>query len=394
MYIDCLKIAIVNIRNRKLRTGLTVIGIIIGIATIFALISIGNGLDNGVQEQFGKIGANRLYVSASGSGLTSLQTGLTNDDVKTLESMAEFKWVTAYLQEQAIVEYDKESHYVAVWGITSEDLEKRWEDMDINLEQGRYFTENEKYSAILGIKASKDMFDREIRINENIIINEKRFKVVGIFEEIGNPEDDSMIQIPIDVAQEIFNKEDQITIVELVLKEGIDVEEAAKKTERFLKRKRGDDLFEIITPDQIMQQFSTVMSIVNIILISIAGISIVVGGIGIMNSTFTSVLERTKEIGIMKAIGAQNKHILFLFLIEASIVGLIGGVIGITIGFSIGKLAQVAAESAGFNLLRIKLDPLLTLFSLFFAVGIGALAGYLPAKEATKKQVVVALRGK
>jgi len=394
MYIDCLKIAIVNIRNRKLRTGLTVIGIIIGIATIFALISIGNGLDNGVQEQFGKIGANRLYVSASGSGLTSLQTGLTNDDVKTLESMAEFKWVTAYLQEQAIVEYDKESHYVAVWGITSEDLEKRWEDMDINLEQGRYFTENEKYSAILGIKASKDMFDREIRINENIIINEKRFKVVGIFEEIGNPEDDSMIQIPIDVAQEIFNKEDQITIVELVLKEGIDVEEAAKKTERFLKRKRGDDLFEIITPDQIMQQFSTVMSIVNIILISIAGISIVVGGIGIMNSTFTSVLERTKEIGIMKAIGAQNKHILFLFLIEASIVGLIGGVIGITIGFSIGKLAQVAAESAEFNLLRIKLDPLLTLFSLFFAVGIGALAGYLPAKEATKKQVVVALRGK
>jgi putative ABC transport system permease protein len=394
MYKDSIQIAFENLKNRKLRTSLTILGIIIGISTIFALISIGEGLENGIEEQFEKIGTNRLYIAASGSTITGLQSGLSNDDVDTLESMGEFTWVTPYLQENANVEFSKETKYVQIWGVVTDDLDRRWEDIGLTLSEGRLFREGEKYVTIIGATTASEIFKREIHVNENIKINDKRFKVIGIFDPIGNPEDDSVIELPLDIAQELLEKRDQVTVIEAIIKEGLNAEEVAKKTERVLERKRGNDLFEIITPDQVMQQFTTVSAIVNTILIAIAGISIIVGGIGIMNSTYTSVLERKKEIGIMKAIGAQNKDILLLFLIEAAVVGFIGGIIGITIGFGIGKLAQVGAELAGYQLLKIKFNALLTLFSLMFAIGVGMLAGYFPAKEAMNKQAVEALRGK
>jgi putative ABC transport system permease protein len=393
MYKDCIKIALENLRNRKLRTALTVLGIIIGISTIFALISIGDGLENSIQEQFDKIGTNRVYITASGSTLTGLQSGLMMDDVDALESLSDFTWVTPYLQDNAIVEFNKETKFTGIWGTATDNLEKRWGDIGLTVAEGRLFNEGEKYVAVLGNKAAHEMFDREIHVNENIKINDKRFKVIGILDEIGNPEDDNVIEIPIDIAQELLGKANEVTVIEGVIQPGLDPEEVAKRAERHLERKRGDDLFEIITPDQVLQQFTTVSSIVNTILIAIAGISIIVGGIGIMNSSYTSVLERRKEIGIMKAIGAENKHILFLFLIEAAIVGLIGGVVGITIGFGIAKLAQLGAQASGYELLKIKFNLQLTVFSMLFAIGIGMLAGYLPAKEATKKQAVEALRG-
>ncbi|MEK6867470.1 MAG: FtsX-like permease family protein, partial [Nanoarchaeota archaeon] len=264
--------------------------------------------------------------------------------------------------------------------------------INFKVEEGRVFVEDEKYVTILGHKTATEMFDREIHLNENIAINEKRFQVVGIFEEIGNPEDDNVVELPIEIAQEMFGKENQVSIIELVVKNGVDIEETAKKTTRILERKRGNDLFEVVTPDQLLQQFSTILLIINVILGAIASISLVVGGIGIMNSTYTSVLERRKEIGIMKAIGAENKYILFLFLAEAGMLGFVGGVIGIACGFAVAKTTQYAAEAAGFKMLLITLDPKITAFSMMFAIVFGILAGALPARDAMKKQVVDVLR--
>ncbi|MEK6921096.1 MAG: ABC transporter permease, partial [Nanoarchaeota archaeon] len=281
---------------------------------------------------------------------------------------------------------------VPAWATTTNDLEARWADINFKVEEGRVFVKDEKYTTILGHKTATEMFDREIHLNENIAINEKRFQVVGIFEEIGNPEDDNVVELPIEIAQEMFGKENQVSIIELVVKNGVDIEEAAKKTTRILERKRGDDLFEVVTPDQLLQQFSTILLIINVILGAIASISLVVGGIGIMNSTYTSVLERRKEIGIMKAIGAENKYILFLFLAEAGMLGFVGGVIGIACGFAVAKTTQYAAEAAGFKMLLITLDPKITAFSMMFAIVFGILAGALPARDAMKKQVVDVLR--
>jgi len=320
LYEDLIVIAWTNVWKRRLRNGLTVLGIVIAITTIFSLISIGNGLDTGIKKEFEQIGTNRVYVTSSGSSITSLQGGLTEEDVKTLEGMSEFLWVTPYLQEKVTVEYANKKKVLTVWATTTEQLEERWDDINFEIESGRVFVSGEKYSTILGYKTAHEIFDRDIHLNENVAINGKRFKVVGIFEQIGNPEDDSVVELPLDTAQEMFGKGDQVSIIELVVKEGVDLDEAAAKATKTLERKRGNDLFEIVTPDQLLQQFSTILKIINVILGAIAGISLIVGGIGIMNSTYTSVLERKKDIGIMKAIGAKNKYILFLFLAEAGLI--------------------------------------------------------------------------
>ncbi len=391
-YRDCLEIAWINVKKRKLRNSLTVLGIVIAITTIVALISIGTGLDKGIRKEFEQIGTNRIYLTATGSSITSFQDGLTKKDVEALETMNEFLWVTPYLKEQATIEYNNKKKVVTIWATTTDRLEERWQDINFKVELGRVFIEDEKYVTILGHDTATEMFDKEIELNENMIVNDKRFRVVGIFEQIGNPEDDSVIELPIETVQEMFGKEEQVSIIELVIKDGVNIEEAAKKVKRLLERKRGNDLFEIVTPDKLLQQFSTILLIINIILGAIAGISLIVGAIGIMNSTYTSVLERRKEIGIMKAIGAENKYIVFLFLAEAGMLGFIGGIIGILCGFGIAKLTQYAAETKGFSLLLITLDPKITLFSIMFAVLFGIAAGALPAREAMKKQIIDVLR--
>ena len=392
LYEDLIVIAWTNVWKRRLRNGLTVLGIVIAITTIFSLISIGNGLDTGIRKEFEEIGTNRIYVTSSGSSITSLQGGLTEEDVKTLEGMSEFLWVTPYLQEKVTVEYANKKKVLTVWATTTEQLEERWDDINFEIESGRVFVSGEKYSTILGYKTAHEIFDRDIHLNENVAINDKRFKVVGIFEQIGNPEDDSVVELPLDTAQEMFGKGDQVSIIELVVKEGVDLDEAAAKATKTLERKRGNDLFEIVTPDQLLQQFSTILKIINVILGAIAGISLIVGGIGIMNSTYTSVLERKKDIGIMKAIGAKNKYILFLFLTEAGFLGFVGGIIGIALGFMIAKMTQLGAAAAGFQMLAVEFNWKIMLFSLLFAILFGIAAGALPAREAMKKQVVDVLR--
>ncbi len=390
--VEHLEIAWSNITKRKLRTTLTIIGIVIAITTIFALISIGNGLDKGIREEFEKIGTNRLYVMPKGSSITSLQNGLTETDVETLEALQEVLWVNPYLQEQTIIEYNNEKKKVTAWATKADNLAERWKDSSFHVSEGRLFKEEEKWSTIVGYKTATEMFKKEIQINENVYINGKRFRVVGIFEEIGNPEDDNVVELPLETAQELFQKEEQVSLIEIITKQGADLQETAKKATKVLERKRGDDLFEVITPDQLLTQFSTIISIINTVLGAIASISLIVGGIGIMNASYTSVLERRKEIGIMKAIGAQNKDIMLLFLAESSLLGLLGGGIGVLCGFGIAKMTQYAAEQSGFLFLKITFDPILMIGSILFALCFGMIAGYLPAREATKKQIIDALR--
>ncbi len=391
-YGEYLQIAVDNIIKRKLRTGLTILGIVIAITTIVALISIGNGLEKGIQQQFGKIGTNRLYVAAKGSSLQSFQEGLTKEDVKLLETINGIEWINPYLQEQATIKYGKEKAYVTIWATKTDNLEKRWRDIDFEVAEGRLFVEQEKYSAILGYKTATELFNRKIKIGENILINDQQFKVVGIFAEIGNPEDDNVLEIPLETAQELFEREEEVTMIEVVVQEGVNIQEIAKKVKEALEKKRGKDLFDIITPDQLVQQFGKITTIVNVILGAIAGISLVVGGIGIMNTMYTTVLERRKDIGIMKALGAKNNVIFFLFLAEAAIIGVVSGTIGVMLGFSIAKVAEFGAEAAGFQLLQIPLEVELYGGSILFATLLGMFAGFFPAREATKKQVVEVLQ--
>lgn len=390
---DYTSLAWENLKTRKLRTTLTIIGISIGIAAIIALISVSQGLENAISEQFEKIGSNRLYVQPEGAGDPQTRAGLTQDDADALENVAELSWVTPYLIGSGTVEFGKESEFLGtITGIPTSDLEKRWADVDIKLAHGRYFMSGEKSAAIIGSQMAKEGFDSEIRINNNLYINGKKFTVVGIMEEIGNSDDDNRIMIPLESARIAFNKTHDLTVLELVVKDGRSLEQAAKKVEKVLSQKRGSDDFEVITPQQILDQLGTILTVIQVVLVGIAAISLIVGAIGIMNSMYTAVLERTREIGIMKSIGATNATIVFLFMLESGIIGFLGGIMGIMGGITLSYTASWAAAGAGFSLLKIMIDPFLLAFGMCFSLTVGIASGALPARHAARLPPTEALR--
>jgi len=393
MIYEYFNIALKSLSHRKLRAYLTIIGIIIGIASIIALISISQGLENAITEQFEKIGSNRIYIAPKGFTTSGIIPGLTTDDQDVLEKIAEVEWINPYLMLSDEIEFSRTKRYVQqIVGLETKDLDTKFGDMDIKLEAGRFPNDGEKYVAVTGYKFAHDIFDRDIPIKSKIELKEKKFTIVGIMEEIGNSDDDNSVWIPMDNARELYNKPDELNFIELKIKEGIDINQAADKIYTRLKRDRDNENFEVMTPEQLLSQISDLLAVIQIVLGGIAGISLVVGGVGIMNTMYTSVLERTKEIGIMKSIGATNKNILLIFVIEAGFIGMVGGLMGVLLGNIISFSVGAIADQAGFGLLTIKFDYKLSLFGLLFAFFVGTLAGFLPARRASKLLPAEALR--
>src|SRR3989344_3560915 len=393
---DYFKFSVKSIRNRKLRSWLTIIGIIIGVAAIVSLITISQGMQNAIEEQFEMLGTNRLFIAPKGfTGPGSASTGLTDDDVKTLESMSEFDYVTPGLYRTAQVEFHDEVKFLTVQGATAKDYELFTEDIGIKVVDGRTLRSSDENSrsVVLGYRiAYGDVFDDFIGVRNNIKINNQDFKVIGIVEEIGNSQDDNAVSIDLETYREIFNEPDKVDAITATVKSGLDMEEVRKKAEKNLERARNDENFQVLTSSNILEQINSVLGIIQFVLVGIAAISLLVGSIGIMNSMYTSVLERTREIGIMKSIGARNSDILYLFLIESAIIGFIGGVIGVLLGSGIAYLTGFIAKGAGFSLLKIVLDWRIVVFGLIFAVILGMFSGFLPARQASKLSPVDALR--
>ncbi|MBW3012760.1 ABC transporter permease [Candidatus Woesearchaeota archaeon] len=389
---DYFVIAFKNLRERKLRSWLTIFGIIISVASIVALISISDGLENSIKEQFVKFGSNRFYVVVPG-GQPGTGTGLTTRDVDALESIPDFEYITPYLIIPSVeLEYSKRTAYSSLFAWPSEDSDRRFKDYDFTFQEGNAFREGQKYVAIFGSVAATDLFDKDVHVKNKVTMKDVKFEVVGVLESFGNRQDDSAIYIPIDTARELFDRPDEVSLIDVTVKSGRDIDAVAERAKRVLERRRKDENFEILTPTQILKFLSQTLGIVQAILVSIAAISLIVGAVGIMNSMYTSVMERTKDIGVMKSIGARNKDVLLLFLVESGMIGFVGGIIGIILGYIASYGVTIFAAGAGYSILKIKLDILLILGGLLFATLIGMLSGALPSRRASKLHPVDALR--
>ena len=390
---DYLHFAVSNILHRKLRSWLTVLGIIIGVAAIIALISVSQGLKGSIEEQFSTFGADRILISAQGfQGPGSASKGLTEKDVDIIKKLSEFKYVSPSVFTTAEVEYSNEVKFTSVQGLPAEDYTEAFKDVGLEIEEGRMIRPGEKKVALIGDRVSNVMFDKKVRLRSKIDINGEEFTVIGILKEIGNAQDDNSINIPIDAYRDAFNEPDHVDIIIAQAKEGVDIPELQEKVERELKKARDDENYQVLTAEQIAQQINNILGVVQVVLIGIAAISLVVGGIGIMNSMYTSVLERTKEIGIMKSIGAQNKNILTIFLMESGLLGLFGGIVGVGIGVGIGQIVTIAAKQAGYGFLKVPVSPGIIVFGLAFAFIVGMISGALPAIKASQLNPVDALR--
>ncbi len=387
------KLSLSHMRTRRLRAYLTMLGIVIGIAAIVALITISQGLENAVLQQFEKRGKSDIRILPKGlTGAPAASTIITTKDKETVENIMGVDYVFEMIITTATVEYGNEKRFSSIINYPSDLLGRVLEDQDLKLEEGRVFKSGEKDSVIIGNKLAKDFFDKEIKLRNNIVINGKKFRVVGILESLGESTFDNAIIIPLETGRELFNKPKELSAILIHFQDGVDIEKAAEDIRTKLKRARNNENFDVFTPQELLRQINTILGVIQIVLGGIAGISLVVGGVGIMNAMYTSVMERTREIGVMKAVGAKNSDILTMFLIESGLMGLFGGLIGAILGTVVGFAFGKIASQLGFGLLLIKIEWQLLIFALLFAFFVGVISGTLPAFRAARLKPVDSLR--
>ncbi|MBT3940706.1 ABC transporter permease [Candidatus Woesearchaeota archaeon] len=390
---DYLRIALRNITHRKLRSWLTAIGIIIGVASVVALISVSMGMQDAIEEQFEQMGTDTITItptSFTGPGSTA-EAPFDDGDVRVIERIPEISHVLPMMYGTAKFTFHNEDSYSYLMGVPlDKESNQVWDDIGWDILEGRFPEEGKKEVGI-GYLAAKDMFDDELRVKNTLYVNDVKFKVVGIAREVGNSQDDTAIYMGVDVAKDILEQEDYNMIM-VKVKPGNDPELVADKVQRKLEKYRNAEDFNALTPAEILEQVNDILGIIQLVLVGIAAISLLVGAIGIMNTMYTSVLERTKEIGIMKAIGASNHAVMLIFLAEAGILGLVGGAVGTLLGMIMGKGVELAAGSSGFIPLKVAISWPLICGAISFAFLIGALSGTLPALGAAKLKPVDALR--
>jgi putative ABC transport system permease protein len=402
MIIDYLIMALRNLRKRRLRTWLTVLGIFIAVATIFILISLSLGLQNAVTEQFRTLGSDKIIIMPKGLAGVPGSGGaveLTIKDVGAVKKVSGVKDVAYFTINNVKIEFNSQQRYYLAIGVPLDDLKVYQtviEASGLKIDEGRFIEKEDSFDIMIGSQY-KTVFSKPVKVGDKIKLNGHDFNVVGILKTIGNPSDDQSIYLPFKTAQEFFSTNDRVDEIFIQIDAGSNITSVADKVEVKLRKFRGvtekTQDFSILTPEELLSSIGTILNIITAFLAGIAAISLIVGGIGIANTMYTSVLERTREIGTLKAIGAKNKDILTIFLIESGLLGLVGGIIGVIIGIAIGELTgYIAVVYLATNLLRPAFPAYLIIGSLLFSFLIGSASGFFPALQAAKLRPVEALR--
>jgi len=387
-----------SIMERKLRSLLTMIGIFIGIAAVVSLVSLGQGLQKTINQQFEMLGVDKIMVTPSGGfyGFGS-SAKITTKDLDVVESVNGVKIAGGFLTKMAKVKFKDETKYTFIIGMDQESWDIFMSISGFELAEGRMQKASDKYKAQIGYLVRKGEFFKDpVKLRNVLNIEGHDFSVIASFTSIGNPSDDTQIYIPLDTAREIFNAPDEFMMIFLQVDEGADPEKVASDIEKKLRKSRdvkeGEEDFSVETSAGMMESYSTIINVVQAVVIGLASISLFVGGIGIMNTMFTSVLQRTNEIGVMKAIGAKNRDIMLMFLIESGMIGLAGGVVGIVIGIGMSEAIIGLGRAANWTILQASFPWYLIVGSLVFSFVVGTLSGVLPAMQASKLKPVDALR--
>ncbi len=405
MIADYFKLSVRSLRRRKVRSWLTMLGIFIGIAAVVSLVSLSQGMQEAINEQFQKIGANRIIIGAGGGSYGpfagGISTGkLTDKDLSLVRKVEGVEFATGVLSKTARVEFDDKVSFVSIFGVdTDSETRKYVEGISFfEVGKGRQFRQGERNSAIVGYTASEDFFPKKVEVNDNLKIEGELFDVVGIQKKAGTGVHDSIIRIPLSTAREMFSEPEELSTIFVYVAPGFEPASVGDTIKEEMRQDRdldeGEEDFTVQTSEEVIGTFKTILALLQAFLIGIAMISLVVGGIGIMNTMYMSVIERTREIGIMKSVGARNKDVLLIFLLESGLLGLAGGAVGTAIGMAISKGVEVAAASTGIDLLKITFNPAIIIGALAFSFFVGAISGTLPALQAARLKPVDALRKK
>jgi putative ABC transport system permease protein len=404
---DLAKSAADSLFQNRSRSLLTVLGIVIGIAAVILMLSIGQGAQGLILNQVADLGSDQIFIesgsSDTGGGPPSPFTEqvLTLDDVKALRRRGDFNFVGSQLISSATVKSGEESLITSAYGVDEYQLEI----FPADVASGRYFdtSDVESYSkvAVLGEKLASDLFGDQDPLGEKVTIKNTSFRVIGVLAKQGSrffQDLDGNIYIPVTTAQrDVFGLDYVSYIAARASGDLEDAKEDARiilRDEHNIDNPEGDlskDDFNVSSQEDAVQIIGVVGSALSALLASIAAISLVVGGIGIMNIMLVSVTERTKEIGLRKAIGATEKEILRQFLLEAVLLTFFGGLLGIMLGVGTSFLISLVLGRFvdGWQLI---IPPSAIILSAVVSTIVGLVFGYYPAKRAAKLDPIEALR--
>ncbi len=400
---DYLRLSYDSLMHRGVRSWLTIIGIFIGITAVISLISLGEGLRGVVSSQFNFLSTDILVIQASGLNYGPPGTGAVNPlKEKYVDDIERFNGVDTAIGrviESSLLEFNDKSEAAFVASMPQGSKRKTVETIaQIELMRGRDLKDDDTNKIIIGTNyVNADKFGKIIEVGSKVVIKSKEFEVIGILKKKGSFTVDNEVIMNDDEPKKFFNVRDTYSMVAVKISKGADISAVKEEIEDYLRKernvKKGSEDFSVQTPQQAIKTLDSILFAIQIFIYVIAGISIIVGGIGISNSMYTSVTERTKQIGIMKSIGARNSDIFRLFLIESGLLGMVGGILGILCGLGLAYgLAFVGTAVLNTDLIRVNASMSLILGALAFSFIIGSVSGLLPAMQASKLKPVDALR--
>jgi putative ABC transport system permease protein len=408
MFKDNFDLAYKNIRERMSRSILTLLGIAIGIMAIISLMAVGEGMNEAVTGELSNLSDTIIVSTGEGFSTSGLAMGggvsisedngeyLTDRDIADIKRIHGIKEVSTQLSSMGFAEFNGRDVSVSIVGMDSKSMELRYGRE--NLESGSLLDEGDKNKIVIGHEVANEYFDSYVSIGSRIKINGKKFVVHGIFAEEGGGGISSTSNSVL-LNLEDFKKltgESNIRAATVRVYDISDVELIADEIEQKINENHGeDDYVTANTMSSILDSIQNVIGIMQTVLLAIASIALVVASIGIMNTMLTSVMERTHDIGIMKAIGAMNKDIMLIFIFEGMLVSFVGGLFGILFGVfgsqAISGLMFRSGMGGGVTVI-----PIITLLSVGIAVGVsifvGVLSSLYPAMKAARMSPIEAVR--
>lgn len=401
--IEYLYIALRNLRTRSLRSWLTIFGVVIGVFLIISLLSLSEGIKATIGQQLRALGGEMIFIipgDVSNPFMMMLGGGqLEREDVEAIRKTEGVEEVLTMSYTSSVMRYKEESESVLLMAVSwDESLEVLKNFQGWSLAKGEWPIAG-KREVVVGQQVANEIFKEEVRPNSEAVIRGRTFKIVGVLNSLGSKMDDSAVYLDTSLYQSLTGeKKGSAKMAMVKIEEGIssdkvaeDIKENLQKTR---KRRIGTDEadFSVITSDTVGDIAGNILAVVQLAIIAFASIAIIVGGIGIMNTMLTSVRERTREIGIMKAVGAKNSAVLSIFLIEAAIIGLSGGMGGTLLGVAFARVIELYGQIHPMFYFRASVSPSLIIFGLAFSFLVGCLAGFFPARQAANLKPVEALR--
>jgi len=407
-----LKMGMNMLVHSKLRSWLTIIGIVIGVGSVIGIVSLGDAMQASVQSKLSDLDLTKITISpgytkasntmmdgdptngpgTSGASASTTDAELTDDDIDALQGLDSIQYISGEISGSEKVKYVGKSATLSITGVDPQ----VWKYMTtLKTQSGRLLEPADKYVAVIGSDIAGETYDHDIGINQVITINNKSVRVVGVLKEEGMG-DDSNIYMPIDGAVNLI-KDAQEDVYDTITVKAKSEDQVDGLMEDIIDKlmisrhiiQEDDRDFSLTASKSMADSIDEMVSSITLFLGAIAAVSILVGAVGIANTMFTSVLEKTKEIGTMKAIGAKNKDILMIFLFNSAMVGLVGGILGVMLGYivSSGLQSMMGNITSGGGVSLYLIVEGLTL-----AVLTGVTSGVVPAYRASKLKPVDALR--